>query len=382
MAGLTRDGFVPKTFEEIQTSIRARLEVFNEGFDFSPTSPDGQLIDIMSLELSLAWSELSLVYKSYDPNQAIGAGLRNIGLITGLPRGAATRSQASIELTGVADTVVPQGSVVTDDAGNEFTTIIDAIIPTTVVVVARVSGPIVMDIGTITTIKSPVAGWDGVNQPTTGITGKLAQTEVAYKNERNRTVLRNFTSVSETIQARLFELGIEQADIQNNDDPTDALPDGTPPNTIHVTVGEVGNVTDNQIAQVILDTKGLGCPTFGSTTVTTNDRLGHQHEVSFSKAVGVDIFIIMDITFLDTEVAGALEGIRRDLTTHINGLLAGEDVVWSRLFSVITPYAKAQVNSLTIGRLPDLSDQAAANVTISATEYAQTEIGLISITES
>ncbi len=382
MAGLTRDGFLPKTYEEIQTSIKARLEVFNEGFDFSPTSPDGQLIDIMSLELSLAWSELSLVYKSYNPNEAIGAGLRNLGLITGLPRGAATRSQAFVNLEGVADTVVPKGSVVTDDDGNEFRTIIDAIIPTTVSVVADVSGPIVVDIGTITTIKSPIDGWTSVSQPTIGSKGKPAQSEVAYKNERNRTVLRNFTSVSEVIQSRLFELGIEQADIQNNDSPTDALADGTPPNTIHVTVGEVGDITDEQIGQVVLDTKGLGCPTFGNTTVTVNDRLGHPHEVNFSKADGVAIFVILDVTFLDTDVAGAIEGIRNDLSTHINGLLSGEDVVWSRLFGVITPYAKAQVNSLTIGRKADLSDQAAANVSISATEYAQTEIGLISITET
>jgi uncharacterized phage protein gp47/JayE len=382
MAGLTRDGFLPKTYEEIQTSIKARLEVFNEGFDFSPTSPDGQLIDIMSLELSLAWSELSLVYKSYNPNEAIGAGLRNLGLITGLPRGAATRSQAFVNLEGVADTVVPKGSVVTDDDGNEFRTVIDAIIPTTVSVVADVSGPIVVDIGTINTIKSPIEGWTNVSQPTIGSKGKPAQSEVAYKNERNRTVLRNFTSVSEVIQSRLFELGIEQADIQNNDSPTDALADGTPPNTIHVTVGEVGDITDEQIGQVILDTKGLGCPTFGNTTVTVNDRLGHTHEVKFSKADGVAIFVILDVTFLDTDVAGAIEGIRNDLSTHINGLLSGEDVVWSRLFGVITPYAKAQVNSLTIGRKADLSDQAAANVSISATEYAQTEIGLISITET
>ena len=380
MAGLSRDGFIPKTYEEIQTSIKSKLEVFSPGFDFGAESPDGQLVDIFSLELSVAWSELSLVYKSYDPNQAFGAGLRNLGLITGLPYGAATRSTGNIELIGVANTVVPVGSVVTDNEGNEFTTSFSATIPSTVQVVATVSGTIAIPAGTINTIKSPVTGWDSINQVVDGRTGAAPQSEIAYKNERNRTVLRNFTSVPSTMESRLFELGIKQADVQNNDHPTNPLPDGTPAQTIHVTVGEVGFVTDTQIAQVILTTKGIGCPTFGTSTITVSDAQGHSHEVSFSKATGVDIFVLLEVTFLDSDIAGAVEGIRNDLTTHINGLLAGEDVVWSRLFGIITPYAKAQINSLTLGRLPNLSDQAATNLVIAPNEFAQTEANLIDVT--
>ena len=380
MAGLSRDGFIPKTYEEIQTSIKSKLEVFSPGFDFGAESPDGQLVDIFALELSVAWSELDLVYKSYDPNQAFGAGLRNLGLITGLPYGAATRSTGNIELIGVANTVVPVGSVVTDNEGNEFTTSFSATIPSTVQVVATVSGTIAIPAGTVNTIKSPVTGWDSINQAVDGRAGAAPQSEISYKNERNRTVLRNFTSVPSTMESRLFELGIKQADVQNNDHPTDPLPDGTPAQTVHVTVGEVGFVTDIQIAQVILATKGMGCPTFGTSTIAVSDAQGHSHEVSFSKATGVDIFVLLEVTFLDPDIAGAIEGIRNDLATHINSLLAGEDIVWSRLFGIITPFAKAQINSLTLGRLPNLSDQAATNLVIAPNEFAQTEANLIDVT--
>lgn len=379
MAGLTREGFIPLSNQEIKDRISARLEAFSNGIDLSTESPDGQLVEIMSFELSQAWSELDLVYNSYNPEVAVGAGLRNIGLITGLPYGAATRSQADIDLVGTSGVVVPAGSIVADANGNEFTTTFNATIPATVQAVATVSGPINVDIGALTTLVSNIVGWTSIDQPTAGRIGATAQTENQYRNLRNRTVLRNFVSVEETIRARLTEdLGIVQVSVINNDDPNNSLPDGTPPNTIHVTVGEIdGAITDEDIAQVILATKGLGCPTFGSTSIAVNDTQGNSHTVSFSKAIPKTVFMDIEILFLDNDFAGAEESIRADLIAHINSLDAEEDVIWSRLFGLITPYAKAQVNKL------ELSDDGitynASNLVVGADEYANTETGNINI---
>ena len=379
MAGLTREGFIPLSNQEIKDRISARLEAFSNGIDLSTESPDGQLVEIMSFELSQAWSELDLVYNSYNPEVAVGAGLRNIGLITGLPYGAATRSQADIDLVGTSGAVVPAGSIVADDNGNEFTTTFDATIPATVQAVATVSGPINVDIGALTTLVSNIVGWTSIDQPTAGRVGATAQTEAQYRNLRNRTVLRNFVSVEETIRARLTEdLGIVQVSVLNNDDPNNSLPDGTPPNTIHVTVGEIdGAITDEDIAQVILATKGLGCPTFGSTSIAVNDPQGNTHTVRFSKAIPKTVFMDIEILFLDNDFAGAEEGIRADLIAHINSLDAEEDVIWSRLFGLITPYAKAQVNKLELSE--DGISYNASNLLVNADEYANTETGNINI---
>lgn len=376
--GLTREGFTPETYADISDRIKARLEVFSAGIDLSSESPDGHLVDIISFELSQAWSELNLVYNSYNPNQAVGAGLRNLGLITGLPYGAATRSQAVVNLVGTLGTPVPHGSIVTDDFDNEFVTQLDAVIPASVQVVATVSGAINIDIGAITTIKTPVAGWSSVTQTLAGREGKTAQTETTFRNLRNQTVLRNFTSVGEVMSAQLFEtLGIKQVDIENNDQPIADPVTGTPANTIHVTVGEVGGVTDLQIGQVILATKGLACPTFGTTSVVVPDAQGHDHIVRFSKAVPVTIWMNIEVEFLSDDFAGAEERIRADLVTHINSLLAGEDVIWSRLFGIITPYAKAQVN--TLGLSTDGVKYKPANIVLSSVEFATTEAGNIGI---
>ncbi len=156
--GLTREGFTPETYTDIIGRISARLGAFSPGIDLSTESPDGQLVEIFSYELAQAWQELNLVYNSYNPDVASGAGLRNIGLITGLPYGAATRSQTLADLVGTTGTVVPRGAIVSDDDGNTFTTSFEAVIPANVQVVATVSGPINVDAGAITTIVSHITG--------------------------------------------------------------------------------------------------------------------------------------------------------------------------------------------------------------------------------
>ena len=378
MTGLTTAGFEPDSYEPILQRITAKLNTISPGIDLDPSSPDGNLARIFSFELAQLWSQLGLVYNSYNPNLAVGSGLRNLGLISGLQYGVATRSQAFVDLVGTEDTVVPKGSIVADDDGNEFVTQLDATIPSSVLVYASLPGPIPILAGTLTTIKSPVTGWDSITQSIDGTKGSPPQSETSYRNSRNKTVLRNYTSVSDVVRARLLELGIEQVEIINNTSPTETADDGTPPQTVHITVGELPtSVTDEQIARVILVTTGLGTATYGSTTVTIDDSQGTPQTVSFSKAVGVDIFIDVDVTFLTLDYAGAEEQIKTALIDHINSLAADEDVYWSRLFQFITPFGKAEVNSLTIGK--SASTLSTNNIEILSNEFARTDTGSINL---
>lgn len=349
MAGLTPEGFTPLSLEEIKDRIKSKLETFSPGIDLSVESPDGQFVEIFSYELSQAWNELNFVYKSYDPQQAAGAGLRNLGLITGIVFGAATRSQAYVQLVGIAGTPIPAGSLVADAEDNSFQLMYDAVIPATVLAVSPIAGIIPVPAGTLVNIKSPITGWTGVTQTAEGDEGTTAQTEAAFRNIRNKTVLRNYTSNVDVIQARLLELGLSQVSVVHNDDPVAALPDGTPANQIHVTISEEGIITDEEIARIILQTKPAGISTYGTTAVVLDDLQGNSHTVNFTKAVGVNIYMNVDVTYLDEDTAGAEESIISALVSHINGLQVGEDVIHSRLFCLITPYGKAQVDVLELG---------------------------------
>ncbi len=368
MTGLSTEGFIPETYETIKARVEGKLEIFNAGFDFSPQSPDGQLIGVLVYEIAQAFSQLDNVYHSYNPQVAFGAGLKNIGLLTGLPFGAAERSFAICETQGTTGTIIPKFSLVTDAEGNEFYTSFETAIPSNLQVVAVEPGAIPVGIGAITTIKTPVTNWTGITQTTVGTLGSVAQTEQQYRNTRQQTVMRNFTGVASVMRARLIELGLGQTTVINNDSPSATLADGTPPNTIHVTVGEVGGLTSTQIG----DANALGCPTFGNTTIVITDAQGVGHSISYSVASAISVEVTLDVTYLDENIAGADENIANALYEHINSLVSGEDVVWSRLFGYITPYAKAKVNSLTIAYLG--GSQVTADLAITEEEFAAIEL--------
>jgi len=336
--GLSAEGFTPKTLDEIQNSIKSKLEVLSPGFDFSTESPDGQLIDIMSFELSQAWNEMNLVYRSYDPQQATGAALRNLGLLTGVVYGAATRSQTVVTPIGVPGTLIVAGSEIKDADGNLFATSFDVLIPNDVEVVSVLAGVIPVPAFDGWIIHTSTSGWFGAQSDLDGTEGTLAQTEQAFRTIRNRTVLRNYTSSVDTTTARLYELGLEQVAVIQNSLPIVDPSTSQPANSIATTISPLGIISDGEIAKVILDTKPAGTSTAGSTTVVVDDAQGNPHDIKFTKAIAVN----------------------------------------ARLYSVITPWGKAQVDSLTVGSVPGALTT--SNLVIEDNEFAFCAAGNINFT--
>jgi len=377
MAGLTSTGFVPLSFEEIKNNIESQLEIYNNGFDFSPDSPDGQLIDIMSVLINQSWVELNNVYNSYNPNNASGQALKNLGLITGIHKGSSTRSQAILKVSGTPNVIIPKGSIVSDADGNEFYTNRDSYIPASVTVLAVESGPIPITAGTITNIISQVDGWDGIDQVADGIIGAQPETELQYRVRRNRTVMRGSNTVEESMYASIIDLGINQVTVINNDSES-ILPDGTPAHNIHILLGEYTNISDEEIGKAIFDNIGLGVPTFGSTSIVVNDYFDNPHTISFTKSTEVPIFFNVEVIFHSDEIASAEEQIKDNLSKYINSLESGEDVIWSRLFSLITQVAESEVSILEVGK--SSGTVAASNVVIADTEYTSSDIANIVLT--
>lgn len=372
MAGLTDSGFEALTYEQIKARLESNIDAFNPGFDFSPESPDGQFISIMAFEIAQAWGQLNLVYGSFDPRTSTGQGLRNVGLIGGILYASAGRSYVVVQLTGTSGVIVPAGSKVSS-ADSEWVTEFDAVIPASVGAIAMTPGQVPVTIAVVDTIVDTVAGWTGVTNAAEGNLGSEPQNDTTFRNVRNNRVMQGTDSPVDSIVAALFKIGIEQASIQNNDT-LGPLTDGTPSQHIHVTVAEAGN-TDEEIAQAIMDSKALGTPTYGSTTVAILDSQGVSHDIKFTKATAVTIIVEINVTYLDSNSAGADDAIKADVAAHINSLLAGEDVVITRLYEHITPYGKAQVDLLQIGD-PTLGT---INIPISITEFATTSVGNITV---
>lgn len=130
MAGLTDQGFVPKTYEELLTEMRARAvtlfqDLLTEPGDIVDTSAStilGRLINLDIAGDSDLWQVAQQVYSAFDPNSATGVALDNLVAYGGLIRGEQTFSTVQALFTGDVGTLIDAGLTVRGTTtGEDFT---------------------------------------------------------------------------------------------------------------------------------------------------------------------------------------------------------------------------------------------------------------------
>lgn len=81
------NGITVKSFREIRTALAERFQgIFGESIDLSPSSPDGQLLDLFVYAYSDSAEAIQGAISNLDVNSAEGTFLDNIGTIMGVPR--------------------------------------------------------------------------------------------------------------------------------------------------------------------------------------------------------------------------------------------------------------------------------------------------------
>lgn len=84
---VTESGVTIIPFREIREEIASRMkELFGQELNTSPSSPDGQLIDLFGLSYSNVVEALQHGFSMLDPNSAQGIFLDNIAMIAGVSR--------------------------------------------------------------------------------------------------------------------------------------------------------------------------------------------------------------------------------------------------------------------------------------------------------
>lgn len=87
MAGLTDQGFTPKTQDEIKSDIETKLRAyFGDDLNLSVGSRFGTLVDVFSFEVADTWLALQADYNSRFRNTASGMNLDNVATITNARR--------------------------------------------------------------------------------------------------------------------------------------------------------------------------------------------------------------------------------------------------------------------------------------------------------
>lgn len=177
-----------------------------------PTSPMGQVVDLMVGELEAKNAELAFLANQLNPRTARGMFLDALAALYGLERKVSEPTVVVCTCTGLAGTVIPFGAIVQDSAGNKYrqsraggvTIGVGGTVETEFSAVEH--GEIEVSAGSITQIITVVAGWDSVSNASAGITGRDVEPDGELLNRMIQSYAINANGTVENIQSNLAEL--------------------------------------------------------------------------------------------------------------------------------------------------------------------------------
>lgn len=215
-------------------------------------------------------------------------------------------------------------------------------------------GDIEAEANTITTIVTPVLGWDSVTNPLAASPGRLAETDEELRLRFRNTKLDRSTNLLDSIYAALINIeGVEEVAIYENDTSI------TDSNGVlgHSFLPVVLGGSSQLIAEAIWENKPIGILSQGNTVVTIIDTQGFPHDIGFERPNPVTIYVTINLTTDPNIYPGdGDDQIRQAIIDYADeNIGVGDDVIWSRLFTPINSIPGHQVDSMFIGTSPSPS---------------------------
>jgi hypothetical protein len=251
---------------------------FGGGLDKSLTTPQGQLAQSMTAIIGDANDQIIHAINCLDPNTADGRYQDAIGQIYFLTRIAGTGTVVTVSCFGAVGTVIPAGAIVLDSAGYKYYATASGTIGAGGVVSIPFQngehGAIPCPVNAITTIYTPVIGWESASNPSTsGVVGRLAESRAEFEARRKLSVGKNSINALNSIYAALLEVpGVADAYVIDNPTAAAVATGSTaysiPAYSLFVCV--YGGLAAD-VAKAIWDNKPPGCPMTGGTTYTITD---------------------------------------------------------------------------------------------------------------
>ena len=228
---------------------------------------------------------------------------------------------------------------------------------------AENAGEIDQPINTITSIATPVLGWDSAYNYTAATGGSETETDDELRRRFRDTKYERASNILEALYSALISVeGVTEVVIYENDtDTTDS--DGRPPHSFMPII--VGGDTAT-LAKTIWENKPLGILSYqiqapstsypdGYTTVY--DSQGFPHYIGLNRPVPTALYISMSL--LKTTGVYPADGdaqVKQALIDYLEENFGiGDDIVYSRLYTPINSVVGHQVNALTIGTSPSPS---------------------------
>lgn len=305
-----------------------------------------------------------------------GVGATEVSILTGLAdvinQNYATQITATVEgntLKVISNDLVSQSDF--SLSGNLYFTKITKV----VTVVCTEFGPVEQNTGTINTIRTPIFGWDSIEQIAPAIVGSRRETDASLRERFNQSKYSRGSNIAEALYSQLISLnGVKVVKIYENlTNAVDAF--GIPPHAFMVLVQ--GGL-ESEIAETIWENRPAGIPSFGNSTYLITDVLGNLKEVYFQRPTYVDIYITVDLTVDSDFPPNGVEAVRSEIFNYINNNSeVGEGVVYSRLYTPVNKVEGHQVDSIRLGVSPNPTGT--SNISVNFDELVKIEFGNIEV---
>lgn len=263
--------------------------IYGSDIYVEPDSQDGQMLAIWAAGGNDANDMAVAIYNSFRPDYAQGAGLSSVVKINGIQRKTPSYSTVELQIVGEAGTVIPAGSVVLDDRRHEWRLNQDVTIPLSgeafVGATCSTLGAIRAAPRTITTIGDGVIGWQEVANLAEAAPGAEIETDVQLRRRQTISTMLPARSILDGLNGGIASIyGVQRMRVYENDLGIDAF--GIPAHSIAAVV-EGGDSYD--IARVLMNKKGSGVGTFGTTSVLVPDAANVPKRIFFSRPRAVPV---------------------------------------------------------------------------------------------
>lgn len=304
--GLTPDGFVAKTLEEVEAGfVQQQRDNIDPGIDTSQFGLIGQLNGIMASEIASLWELAEAVNDSQDPNKAGGASQDALYSLTGTPREDAQPSLVMCSVTLQPGTAIAVGEAIASVVGNPSSRFANAqpmvnatgsAATVSVLFEATEPGPTVANANTLTNRETLITGWDSVTNPEDAQLGSNIESDAEYRQRREDELFAQGGGTVDGIRGDLLLL--ETVIAVNVIENTDIIPaGGLPPKSFMAIVRSDPGADDEQaIADCIWGNKPAGIQAFGATLVEVVDSEGEPHTIGFSRPAETAVYVALRLT--------------------------------------------------------------------------------------
>ena len=297
MYGITAQGFVRKPYTVILEEEQAKTRLlFGSDIDLSPTSPDGQWVQLQSWAIDRQWQLAEDVYYSLWLSTSTGTSLDRAVKFGFLSRRAKTYTEVVLLFKGADGISIPSGTLASTSANIVFKTLADGIIASGQVrITARcqTAGPTGMvSTDSVTTIKTPISGVDSVTNTEASYDGYSRESDSELK-ERYMKLPSSTGSSTDAVRVKVSGLtSVASCMVFENIKPeTDE--NGLPPNSLEVVVfgGD-----ETEIVKAIAAKKPAGIDTYGNTEKYITDSQGLTKRIRYSRPVQSPVYVIYTLT--------------------------------------------------------------------------------------